>query len=294
MSSLPALVIYHRTRDGRLRFGIRLSAPLLLAAALLILGGAVHLALRLPEISGLYVLKNRVQAARDIRRAERADLLAVHERLAAIRRTLDPVVGLNAKLASVTSLTEASAEPRAFGAAAFVEGSFGNEERFAGQLTAMARALMEEVVYQEARQRQLTQLLGERAQEFAARPSLWPVRGPINSPFGYRYMSISREFHKGVDIGVPAGTPIRAPADGKVVSAGYESGYGLMVVLEHRHAISTAYAHLKSIEVEPGQEVTRGARIALSGMSGRTTGSHLHYEVRVNGQPVDPINYMLD
>jgi murein DD-endopeptidase MepM/ murein hydrolase activator NlpD len=290
----PSLVIYRRTSDGRLRFWVRLPGWLFLATALVTMAGAAHLAWRLPDIFDLYALRNRVQAARSERRAERAELLAVHDRLGLIRRTLAPVVSLNAKLASVTSLAESSGECAAVGSAAMVEGGFGSEERFAGQLTAMARALMEEIVYQEGRQRQLAQVLGERALEFAARPSLWPVHGPINSPFGYRYMSSSREFHKGVDIGVPAGTPIVAPADGKVVSAGYETGYGLMVVLEHKHGISTAYAHLKSVEVEPGQEVTRGTRIALTGMSGRTTGSHLHYEVRVNGQPVDPMNYMLN
>ena len=153
---------------------------------------------------------------------------------------------------------------------------------------------MEEVAFQEVRQRQLASVLHERALEFAARPSLWPVRGTINSDFGARLMGRSREYHKGVDIGVPIGSPIVAPADGKVVSAGYESGYGLVVVLEHRHGVSTVFAHLKSVSVEAGDEVTRGKLIAHSGMSGRTTGSHLHYEVRLNGQQVDPLNFMLD
>nr|WP_279355794.1 M23 family metallopeptidase [Fundidesulfovibrio agrisoli] len=107
-------------------------------------------------------------------------------------------------------------------------------------------------------------------------------------------MARSREYHKGVDIGVPYGSQVLAPADGKVASVGYESGYGLMVVIEHRHGLSTIYAHLKSAEVEEGEEVKRGAPIAHSGMSGRTTGSHLHYEVRQSGNPVDPMNFMLN
>jgi murein DD-endopeptidase MepM/ murein hydrolase activator NlpD len=175
-----------------------------------------------------------------------------------------------------------------------VEGGISDEKRLARQLSAMVRALVEEIAFQESRQRQLASIMRERALEFAARPSVWPVRGPINSDFGYRYMSRSREYHKGLDIGVPVGTPIVAPADGKVVAVGYESGYGLMVVIEHRHGVSTAYAHLKAAAVEPGEDIARGSRIAFSGMSGRTTGSHLHYEVRVNGQPVDPMNYMLN
>lgn len=287
-------VIYRRTRDGRLVWGVRLPGWLPLALAALTIAGAAHLAFRLPEMARLRSLKAHVHAARAQRDAERQALFAAHERLGAIKRSLDPVVSLNGKLASVTSLADAGGELRAMGSAVVVEGGAGDEKLFARQLTAVARALVEEIAFQEGRQRRLASVLRERALEFAARPALWPVRGPINSDFGYRYMSRSREFHKGVDIGVPVGSPVIAPADGKVVSVGYESGYGLMVVLEHRHGVSTVYAHLKSAEVEPGDEVGRGKRIAQSGMSGRTTGSHLHYEVRVNGQPVDPMNYMLN
>lgn len=93
---------------------------------------------------------------------------------------------------------------------------------------------------------------------------------------------------------MPYGSLVVAPADGKVMSVGYESGYGLKVQLEHRHGISTIYAHLKSALVEEGEEVTRGTPLAHSGMSGRSTGSHLHYEVRQGGNPVDPMNFMLN
>jgi len=221
-------------------------------------------------------------------------LLALNERLAGLREQVEPAAGLNGKLAAVTSLAGAEAQQRPMGTAAMVEGGAGTERRLARQLVAQARALMEEVAFQESRQRQLVSILRERALEFAARPSIWPVRGAINSDFGYRYMARSREYHKGVDIGVPYGSQVLAPADGKVVSVGYESGYGLMVVLEHRHGLSTIYAHLKSAEVEAGDEVARGTPIAHSGMSGRTTGSHLHYEVRQAGNPVDPMNFMLN
>ncbi|WP_243359871.1 M23 family metallopeptidase [Fundidesulfovibrio terrae] len=294
MNMRGAYVVYRRTRDGRLRWGFRIPAWLPVALMALSVAGAIHLAWRLPEIAGLNDLRNRVHDVRTKREAERVALLSAHERLGELRRIMIPVASLNGKLACVTNLADAGGEMRAVGTAAMVESGDSDEKRLARQLTAMARALVEEIAFQESRQRQLASIMRERALEFAARPSIWPVHGPINSDFGYRYMSRSREFHKGVDIGVPVGSGVAAPADGKVVSVGYESGYGLMVVLEHRHGISTIYAHLKSSEVEPGDEVARGTRIAQSGMSGRTTGSHLHYEVRVNGQPVDPLNYMLD
>jgi murein DD-endopeptidase MepM/ murein hydrolase activator NlpD len=264
------------------------------AAMALTIAGAAHLVWRLPDIAGLNELRGRVQTARAQRAVERGALLAAHERLGDLRQEMASVVSLNGKLASVTSLADGGGEMHSVGSPAMVEGGITDEKRLARQLSAMVRALVEEIAFQESRQRQLASIMRERALEFAARPSLWPVRGPINSDFGYRYMSRSREYHKGLDIGVPVGTPIVAPADGKVVSVGYESGYGLMVVIEHRHGVSTAYAHLKAATVEPGEDVTKGVRIAYSGMSGRTTGSHLHYEVRVNGQPVDPTNYMLN
>lgn len=292
---MPAsYVVYRRTRDGRLRRLLRLPVWLPAFVAALSLAGAAHLAFRLPEMAGLRALGQEVRQARHQRAKERIDLLVAHERLASLRRELDPVATLNSKLAGFTNLSDASGEVRGVGSAGMMETGAADERRLGRQLTAMARALVEEIAFQESRQRQLASIMRERALEFAARPSLWPVRGNLNSAFGYRYMGRSRDHHKGVDIGVPVGSPIVAPADGKVAFVGYESGYGLKVELEHRHGVSTIYAHLKSSLVEEGDEVARGSRIALSGMSGRTTGSHLHYEVRVSGQPVDPMNYMLD
>jgi len=287
-------VVYRRTHDGRLRWGVRLPVWLpwaLMGATLL---GMAHLAWRMPEVAALNTLRLRLHAARAQSAMERGELLAVHDKLGSLRRQLDPVASLNGKLSRVTNLDESEARRGSMGSAPLVEGGSGSEKRLVRQLSAMARALVEEVAFQEVRQRQLTSVLHERALEFAARPSLWPVRGAINSDFGSRVMGRSREFHKGLDIGVPIGSPIVAPADGKVASVGYESGYGLVVTLEHRHGVSTVFAHLKSASVEPGDEVARGKLIAHSGMSGRTTGSHLHYEVRLSGQPVDPMNFMLD
>lgn len=294
MAVNASYVIYLRTKDGRLRHGVRLPGWLPVALIALTVAGALHLAMRLPEMASLRTLAAEVDQARKQRALERGQLLDAHERLAALRRAMDPVAVLNAKLAAVTSLAEVSGERRGIGSAAMMESGTSNERRLGRQLTTMARALVEEIAFQEGRQRQLASILHERALEFAARPSLWPVHGNLNSDYGYRYMGRSRDHHKGVDIGVPVGSPVIAPADGKVVSVGYESGYGLMVVMEHRHGISTVYAHLKSALVSPGEDVTRGTRIAYSGMTGRTTGSHLHYEVRVNGQAVDPMNYMLN
>ncbi|GAB6037252.1 M23 family metallopeptidase [Fundidesulfovibrio butyratiphilus] len=290
-----AYLVFRRTADGRLLRLARLPAwlPALLGA--LLVAGTLNLAVNAKDFSRYLSLHSQIGEIRAQKARERFDLMGLRERLAGFRRQVDPVARLNGKLAVLTNLVspdDATAASRGVGAV--VETGLGGERRLARHLSAVARSLIEEVAFQEARQRQLASILRDRALEFAARPSLWPTRGPINSTFGYRYMGRSREFHRGVDIGAPVGTPVRAPADGKVVSVGFERGYGLTVVLEHRNMVTTVYAHLRSADVEEGDAVERGKRIALTGMTGRTTGAHLHYEVRQAGQPMDPLKYMLD
>jgi murein DD-endopeptidase MepM/ murein hydrolase activator NlpD len=127
-------------------------------------------------------------------------------------------------------------------------------------------------------------------------PNMWPVLGPINSGFGEREDPIlgngEGEFHKGVDIGSPDGTPVHAPADGRVIKAGQESGYGRTIEIDHGNGIVTVYGHLSGYNVVEGQTVVKGEVIGFVGHSGRTTGSHLHYEVQVRGIAVNPHNYL--
>ena len=130
--------------------------------------------------------------------------------------------------------------------------------------------------------------------ELAAAPSLWPVQGPVASSFGEREDPFNGEgaFHSGIDIDAPYGTPVHAAADGQVRSAGQVSGYGREVILSHGHDLDTLYGHLSAIAVVPGQHVTRGQVIGYVGESGRATGPHLHYEVRVHNVPVNPHKYL--
>lgn len=125
-------------------------------------------------------------------------------------------------------------------------------------------------------------------------PSLWPVEGPVASSFGERQDPINGEgaFHTGIDIDAPIGTPIRAPADGQVMNAAFAGGYGREITINHGHDVSTVFGHLSAIAVLPGQHVTRGQIIGFVGDSGRATGPHLHYEVRVHNVPVNPHKYL--
>lgn len=125
-------------------------------------------------------------------------------------------------------------------------------------------------------------------------PSLKPCDGIITSGFGWRRFSRrSRRgrMHKGLDIAAPTGTPIVASADAKVSFVGFKGGYGRTVILDHGGGVNTLYAHNSSVGVQEGDLVIQGQEISKVGTSGRSTGPHLHYEVRINGQPVNPSKY---
>jgi murein DD-endopeptidase MepM/ murein hydrolase activator NlpD len=130
--------------------------------------------------------------------------------------------------------------------------------------------------------------------ELADAPSMWPVEGRVASSFGEREDPINGEgaFHTGVDIDAPYGTPVRASGDGTVTGAQMGAGYGLEVTLDHGHDVVTLYGHLSAVAVYPGQHVTRGEVIGYIGESGRATGPHLHYEVRLHNVPVNPYKYL--
>lgn len=125
-------------------------------------------------------------------------------------------------------------------------------------------------------------------------PSLWPLEGRVGSSFGQREDPINGEgaFHSGIDIDAPIGTPVRAAADGDVTGAAMVGGYGREIVLDHGHDVTTIYGHLSAMAVVPGQHVARGQVIGYVGQSGRATGPHLHYEVRVHKVPVNPHKYL--
>jgi murein DD-endopeptidase MepM/ murein hydrolase activator NlpD len=117
---------------------------------------------------------------------------------------------------------------------------------------------------------------------------IWPVHGPVTSGFGWRW----GRMHEGIDIAVPSGTPVAAAASGTVITAGWLGGYGNLVVIDHGNGLATAYAHNSSLAVGVGQQVAQGQVIAYSGSTGHSTGPHVHFEVRVNGAPVDPLGYL--
>jgi murein DD-endopeptidase MepM/ murein hydrolase activator NlpD len=143
---------------------------------------------------------------------------------------------------------------------------------------------------------ELWETLSERQSLLSATPNIKPVRGWFTSKFGYRVSPFTSRpvMHAGLDIAAAPGSPIMAPADGVVSFAGYDPGYGKLVSIDHGYGVVTRFGHTSQIYVEVGQKIHRRDVIAAVGSTGRSTGPHLHYEVRVNNVPVDPQNYVLD
>lgn len=138
--------------------------------------------------------------------------------------------------------------------------------------------------------------LDDQMRRYASTPSVAPVMGILTDGFGRRRDPFTGRmaFHQGLDISARRGTPVSAPADGVVVFAGREGGFGRVVRLAHGFGYTTVYGHLDRILVKPGDDVRRGDAIGHIGSSGRSTGPHLHYEVHVDGKPANPLYYILD
>lgn len=156
-----------------------------------------------------------------------------------------------------------------------------------------------QVLHKNARTRlesydELKRYIAKQRSLLAARPTAWPVRGWVTSRFGMRQSPYFEEatFHQGIDIANEEGTSVKAGADGLVTYADWEGSYGQLVVLDHGYGFSTRFGHLQRSLVSAGQRVKRGQVIGFMGNTGRSTAPHLHYEIRVNGVPVDPFKYL--
>lgn len=159
-------------------------------------------------------------------------------------------------------------------------------------------ALREESRKRLASFQEIAWYIGNQRSLLHATPSMWPTEGQITSLFGYRLSPMNRtegdvgEYHQGVDIANKPDTLIRATANGTVHFAGWSHGYGQLIIIDHGYGISTLFAHTSKALVKTGDRVTRGQVIGYMGTTGRSTGAHLHYEIRRNGVPVNPMAYL--
>jgi murein DD-endopeptidase MepM/ murein hydrolase activator NlpD len=172
----------------------------------------------------------------------------------------------------------------------------GDEKALILQMRSDIDRLQSEAVSSEESLSQLIRLLLIKKQLLVHTPSIWPVQGWVTSGFGFRTHPLTglSQMHEGLDIANRVGTTIIAPASGIVSDIDTDQLFGNIVVISHGFGITTCYAHLHKVFVRISQRVERGDKIAELGMSGRTTGPHLHYEVRINNMPVNPAQYILN
>ena len=156
--------------------------------------------------------------------------------------------------------------------------------------------LSKEATIQEESLQELSLAAEKKSSRWAATPSIWPVKGWVTSGFGPRVSPFTEKpaWHDGLDIGAAANAPVQAPAQGRVTAVGFDPKLGILVRLDHGFGIETLYGHLAKALVKEGQRVKRGEAIALVGSTGLATGPHLHYMVKVHGQALDPVKYILE
>ncbi len=173
---------------------------------------------------------------------------------------------------------------------------FYRQEMLARKMHSFIEQLSTNARLEEIRQQEIIKAIHKHNDLLSSTPSIWPAQGWVSSEFGYRNSPFTgqRELHRGIDISAPIGTPIYAPADGKVTFSDRDGAYGVTLVISHGRGIKTRYAHLQKYLAEKNQKVSRGQIIGYVGNSGRSTGPHLHYEVLVNNVPVNPMRYILN
>jgi murein DD-endopeptidase MepM/ murein hydrolase activator NlpD len=170
------------------------------------------------------------------------------------------------------------------------------QEQLVSRVKEEIERLSVEAAIQEKTLQELSQVAEQRSSRWASTPSIWPVRGWVTSGFGPRISPFTEKpgWHDGLDIGAAPNAPVQASAAGRVTMTGYDAKMGNLVRLDHGYGVETVYGHLAKPLVKEGQRVKRGDVIALVGSTGLSTGPHLHYMVKVNGQTIDPNKYILD
>jgi murein DD-endopeptidase MepM/ murein hydrolase activator NlpD len=255
---------------------------------------------------------NQVYENRELQsenRRLRQDVQLYQNRMESLQASLDRIENFSARLKMITNLMDQDQlskhielpPPNAAQNLAFAAKEPLTPQATGESPSSNEDTKFEKVSYQSLELEQslhdLYELLSDQKSFLNALPTKKPADGYFTSGFGVRVSPLgdgAEKMHEGLDVANAVGTPIKAPAQATVVFAGRKSGYGQIVILDHGYGLETWYGHTSRIIVKPGQLVKRGQLIALIGNSGKSTGAHLHYEVRVHGIPVDPLAYILE
>ena len=233
--------------------------------------------------------------------SQNSQIMLLVSRIGELQSDVFRVKQFDAKLRLMMNITQDFTEVASMDATRSEEFSRLNlplhrQELMVRKMHSYLKQLSEDVRMEELTQQDLLHAVRDNREMFAALPSIWPVTGFITSRFGNRNSPFTGrvEFHRGLDISARVGTTIVAPARGTVSFVGTQSGYGNVLTIQHGGGIVTKYAHLHRILVKEGDLVSRGNPVAQVGNTGRSSGPHLHYEVIINGVPVDPMRYILN
>jgi len=268
-----------------------------------LVGGGVALVFGFLTVTHYFTLLSASSENRELKEENaqlKSQVLLVQEKVAHVQATLDRVERFDAKLRSAVTHLQDPERNLAIGPLGAPESPnpaappAGNENPAA--LPGRIASLDTEAHRQEASLRELSEYFEDQKSMLASTPAIWPTQGWVTSDFGARLdpYNASRTMHQGLDISTPHGQPVLTPSDGTVVFNGTEGGYGKVLVVDHGYGVKTRYGHLSETFVRLGERVARGQKIAAVGNTGRSTGPHLHYEVRVNGIPENPRKFILE
>lgn len=236
-------------------------------------------------------------------RTQKIQLISLTQKINQINQKMAKLQEFDHKLKVMTNIEPSGEQDQFLGLGgsniSTLKSDYQLEEIHKGLIQQMHKSLENleiEMAVTSISQAELRNFLKEQRSILACTPSIRPTNGWFSSGFGYRISPFTnqREFHKGLDIATRKGTPIIAPADGLVVAAGREGNLGKMISINHGYNLMTRYGHLHKSRVKKGEYIKRGQIIAEVGNSGRCTGPHLHYEVLLNGVPVNPLRYILN
>nr|MDE5833432.1 M23 family metallopeptidase [Desulfovibrio sp.] len=241
-------------------------------------------------------LETKLENSERIIEDQKRQTRSLAERINLLSQDVERVKNFDSKLRLMMNMEKDTGETEASGEFARSYLPLHRQELAARKMQDFVDNLSREARLEEVRQQDLLRVMRSTRNVLFSTPSVWPVNGFVSSSFGARLSPFGGggQFHKGLDIAARPGSPIIAPADGTVEKAGADGAYGISVDLDHGGGINTKFAHMQRVAVKPGQWVRRGEILGYVGMTGRATGPHLHYEVRLNGVPVNPMRYILE
>lgn len=246
-------------------------------------------------------VQNKLSESSKTVEEQKSQLLSLASKLKTLEKDITRVRDFDSKLRVMINLDPQLESPSSIGGEktnSFADSylPIHRQELMARKMHNFLHQLNTDVRLEEMRLQELMQSFQGNQEILVSTPSIWPTEGWVTSPFGRRISPFTGQvdMHTGIDISGKVGTPIKAPAMGEVKFAGTDANYGKTVVISHGSGLTTRYAHMNTITVREGDSVNRGDVIGELGNTGRSTGPHLHYEVRLNGVSVDPMRYILN